>query len=269
MADLLRFLTPCSINPLLPLLIYLPGMDGSGELIKSQLPELSVSYDIRCFSIPLDDFTNWNELVEILAKLILNEQKLLPARPLILCGESFGGCLALKFAAHYPDICDSLVLINPASSFRRRPLLGWGASVSHLLPNSLYHLSTFGLLPLLIASKRVNSYSRESLLKAMQSVKSASAIWRLSLLNSFVLEHLPLHQIKNPVLILASGSDRLLPSVEEANKLVKYLPNAKMLMLPSSGHACLLESAISLNSILENDKSFMNLNYSLVELEIE
>jgi hypothetical protein len=47
------------------------------------------------------------------------------------------------------------------------------------------------------------------------------------------------------------------------------LPNAKIVILPSSGHACLLESAISLNSILENDKSFMNLKYSLVELEIE
>ena len=264
MTNLLNFLTPCPLNPLLPLLVYLPGMDGSGELIKFQLPELSVLYDIRCLSIPLDDFTDWNELVEILAKLIHNERKLLPSRPIILCGESFGGCLALKFAAHYPDLCDRLVLINPASSFRRRPFLGWGASVSHWLPNSLYHLSTFALIPLLIESRRVNSHSRQSLLKAMQSVRSSSAIWRILLLNSFVLEHLPLHKIKNPVLVLASGSDRLLPSVEEANKLINYLPNAKMVILPNSGHACLLESEISLNSILTNEKLFMNLGSSPV-----
>lgn len=269
MTNPLHFLTPYPSNPLLPLLVYLPGMDGSGELIKLQLPELSVSYDIRCLSMPLDDLTDWKVLVEILAKLIYNEQKLLPSRPIILCGESFGGCLALKFAAHYPDLCDLLVLINPASSFRRRPFLGWGASVSHWLPNSLYHLSTFGLLPLLIESRRVDSHSRESLLKAMQSVKSSSAIWRLSLLNSFVLEHLPLHQIKNPVLVLASGADRLLPSVEESNKLIHYLPNAKIVILPNSGHACLLESEISLSSILANEKSFMNLDFSPVSSAVE
>lgn len=269
MTDLLRFLTPCPLNPLRPLLIYLPGMDGSGKLIKPQLPDLSVSYDIRCLSIPLDDFTNWNELVKILAKLIYNEQRLLPSRQIILCGESFGGCLALKFAAYYPDLCDRLVLINPASSFRRRPLLGWGASVSHWLPNSLYHLSTFGLLPLLIASERVDNKNKEFLLKAMQSVKASSAIWRLTLLNSFVLEHLPLHQIKNPVLVLASGADRLLPSLEEANKLIKYLPNAKMFILPSSGHACLLESSISLGSILSNEESFLRLEYSTLSSVIE
>ena len=71
-------------------------------------------------------------------------------------------------------------------------------------------------------------------------------------------------KIKNPVLVLASGSDRLLPSVEEANKLINYLPNAKMVILPNSGHACLLESEISLNSILTNEKLFMNLGSSPV-----
>jgi pimeloyl-ACP methyl ester carboxylesterase len=114
--------------------------------------------------------------------------------------------------------------------------MGWGASVTQWLPNSLYRISTLGLLPFLIVPQRVSRPSRQALLAAMQSVTPESAAWRLSLLSQFVLEELPLERIDQPVLILSAGADRLLPSEAEAERLVSYLPNAQKTLLPESGH---------------------------------
>ncbi len=251
-AKRLRFLTPKASKPTHPLFIFLPGMDGTGELLRPQLAGLRTAFDIRCLSIPPDDLNGWEGLVEQAANLIEREQKRGSPRLTYLCGESFGGCLALKLAAHFPQLCDRLILVNPASSVSRQPWMGWGASVTQWLPNSLYRISTLGLLPFLIAPQRVSRPSRQALLAAMQSVTPESAAWRLSLLSQFVLEELPLERIEQPALILAAGADRLLPSEAEAERLVSYLPNAQKTLLPESGHACLLETEVKLGEILQS-----------------
>ena len=120
------------------------------------------------------------------------------------------------------------------------------------LPGSLYHLSTLGLLPLLIALHRVAIPMQRELLAAMQSVSPPSAAWRLSLLNEFVLEELSLDRIEQPVLMVASAADRLLPSLDEARRLERYLSAARTVVLPDSGHACLLEQDVNLGRIMQS-----------------
>ncbi|MEX1324103.1 MAG: alpha/beta hydrolase [Synechococcaceae cyanobacterium] len=239
-------------DPTLPLFIFLPGMDGTGELLRPQLAGLTGSFDVRCLSIPADDLTGWDGLVGQVGHLISQLQQRFSSRPIYLCGESFGGCLALQVAAFFPHLCQRLILVNPATSAVHQPWIGWGAAVTKWLPDSLYHISAVGLLPLLIAPQRVSASNRKALLRAMQSVTPSSAAWRLSMLADFLLEKLPLQRILQPVLILASGADRLLPSVAEAQRLVRALPNTQTVKLPDSGHACLLESDVRLGRILQS-----------------
>ena len=63
-----------------------------------------------------------------------------------------------------------------------------------------------------------------------------------------------LRRINQPVLVLAGAADRLLPSLSEAEHLVKALPNAEMVVLPHSGHACLLERDVNLYEIIKERK---------------
>ena len=243
-------------KPSLPKFIFLPGMDGSGKLLQPQLGNLQSDFDICSLSIPGNDLTGWDGLTERVVQLIKNEKQHAPSRPIVLCGESFGGCLALHLAANHPRLCDRLVLVNPASSARRQPWMEMGASFTKWLPSSLYRLSTLSLLPFLIEPQRVSLSNQTALLDAMLAVTPSSAAWRLSLLRQFALEELPLERIEQPVLILASGSDRLLPSVAEARRIAKYLPKAKTTLLPKSGHACLLEKEVKLHSLLRS-KDFL------------
>eukprot|EP00854_Cymbomonas_tetramitiformis_P023582 gene23582-28562_t len=102
----------------LPLLIFLPGIDGTGINCFNQFPALSDNFDLRSFSIPVLDRTPFNEVVDIVVGYVDEELKDSPSdRPVYLLGESFGGILALAVGIKRPKSVHRLVLVNPATSF--------------------------------------------------------------------------------------------------------------------------------------------------------
>jgi pimeloyl-ACP methyl ester carboxylesterase len=85
----------------------------------------------------------------------------------------------------------------------------------------------------------------------MRSVPPETVLWRLSLIKKFNVNRSQLRQLNQPVLLIASAFDLLLPSFTEAKRLFKILPNAQLVVLPYSGHACLLEEDINLYEIMQ------------------
>ncbi|MBO3458070.1 alpha/beta hydrolase [Aetokthonos hydrillicola Thurmond2011] len=246
------FLTPKRLQPEYPLFIFLPGMDGTGKLLRSQTAGLEAGFDVRCLAIPRDDLTSWDVLTNSLLDLIHAELEKSQPRSVYLCGESFGGCLAQKVALAAPQLFKRIILINPASSFHLHPWLTPASQLTNLVPSSLYEVGTVGLLPFLAALNRISKRDRHELLKTVRSVPSATALWRLSLLRDFNVDEAQLRQLTQPVLLIASAADHLLPSLAEAKRLVKILPNPQVVVLPHSGHACLLEKDIFLYDIMRN-----------------
>jgi pimeloyl-ACP methyl ester carboxylesterase len=248
---LIHFLPPQHPQPQAPLLIYLPGMDGTGQLLRSQTSYLEKSFDIRRLSLPVDDLTDWDALTCKVAELIRAEVGSdAPRRALYLVGESFGGCLALKLAIAEPELCDRLILVNPASSFKQQPWMRWATYFTHLLPANLYSLSCMVLLPFLAALDRIDRQDRNLLLQVMQSVSFKSAMWRISLLDSFDVSINQLQHITKPTLVISSGRDRLLPSAAEGKLLTQNIPRSDLHFVPDGGHAVLLERDIDLQEIL-------------------
>lgn len=243
-------------------------MDGTGQLLRSQTEGLECGFDVRCLAIPVDDLTSWDVLSEKVVSLVKAELEKNSQRSVYLCGESFGGCLAMKVALRSPQLFDRIILVNPASSFKHRPWIHWGSQITRWLPESLYQASAVALLPFLASLGRISASDRQALLEAMQSVAQPTSIWRLSLLSEFDFSDEQLQSITQPVLLIASAADRLLPSVAEAERLVKIFPHAQTYILPTSGHACLLESDIKLYEIMrdhnflttQNDPSLVNLS---------
>ncbi len=77
---------------------------------------------------------------------------------------------------------------------------------------------------------------------------------RLTLMRQFDIDEMKLHQLTQPVLLIASEDDRLLPSVSEVKHLARNLRNAQVVTLPHSGHACLVEIDINLYKIMQKEK---------------
>ncbi|MDJ0658832.1 MAG: alpha/beta hydrolase [Crocosphaera sp.] len=249
----MRLLSPFSAKSFNPLLIYFPGMDGTGKLFHRQGEKLKDFFSIRCLSIPSNDQSDWSTLVENTVTLIKKELESYPHSSVYLCGESFGGCLALKVALAIPELMEKIILINPASSFNKRPFLKLGVELNRWVPDFVYKGSTVILLSFLGSLDRMKNRDSQALLAAMQSLPQEVVSWRLSLLRDFEINPDNLRQFKKPILLLASQEDKLLPSVEEAKELVDCFPNSRLTILPKSGHACLLENDVNLLKILQKN----------------
>ena len=244
------FIDPRKVNRDAPLFVYLPGMDGTGKLLQTQADCLAASFDLRCLAIRVDSYSTWQVLARDTVKLIRAELAKKTNPEIYLCGESFGGCLALKTALAAPELLDRLILVNPASSFNQLPLLSWGVELSSWMPSWIHGYSAAGLLPFLVRLNRISDCDRDRLIKSMKSVPPQVVAWRLSLLKKFQVNNEQLRSLKMPCLIIAGAADDLLPSVKEAQKLANIMPKARMTVLPRSGHACLLETEIDLYQIL-------------------
>lgn len=281
----LSFIIPTTPKPDYPLFVFLPGMDGTGLLYQRQAEALSQWFDVRCLCIPADDQSSWDSLAYQVITLIETElrfrrkyrsqeqisqgnshESFPDVSPSVyLCGESFGGCLAIQVAQKAPWLFNGIILVNSASCFNQQPLLAWGIPLTRWMPDFLHQTSMLGLLPFLASLGRIELDERRALIEAMKSVPRKTAVWRLSLLRDFSVNPQNLKNLTQPVLIIAGAADNLLPSVEEAKKLKNHLPHAQMLVLPYSGHACLLEKDIKLDQILKQHYLPMKLEVGVRE----
>jgi len=213
-------------------------------------------------------------------------------RPVILA-ESFGASLALRLASRDPRRFKSLVLVNSAtalsfssnsSSSSSGPnrslssaLVGIAAAtgIARFLPVPVYRGAAAVLTPLLLDARgstddgdrgseneSENGSESESALLAAAKMMSLGGgtltrtttngvAKRLELLSRADPGEAALQRVTTRTLLVASARDALLPSVSEAGRLSRILPNSSRLLLPDSGHAALLEARLDLAAELE------------------
>ncbi|XP_009413594.2 phytyl ester synthase 2, chloroplastic isoform X4 [Musa acuminata AAA Group] len=240
-----------------PLLLYLPGIDGTGLGLIRHHQRLGKIFDIWCLHIPVMDRTSFEGLVEYVERTINSEKSYSLNKPIYLVGESIGACLALAVAARNPDFDLVMILANPATSFLKSQLQSVSTFLG-ILPEPLhvtipyfvnfitgYHL-TFRDLP-----DNFNDMLAD-LSFLVDILPKESFVWKLDLLKSAALfVNSRLHVVKAQILILASGRDQLLPSHEEAERICSNLPNCRIRHFKESGHTMFLESGIDLVTIIK------------------
>lgn len=134
----------------LPLLVFLPGMDGSLATPFMQYAELSTTFELACMRHAggLKSRVSFDELTAACAEAIAGFTA--EGRQVMIVGESFGATLGLAVAHQLQEQYDQpagvrgLVLVNPATSYHRSALATVGplcASLSGPLLAPLYALS--------------------------------------------------------------------------------------------------------------------------------
>ncbi|KAK7337858.1 hypothetical protein VNO77_18446 [Canavalia gladiata] len=260
-----------------PTLMFLPGMDGTGMGLALHHQALGKAFEVRCLHIPVHDRTPFEGLVKFVEEAVKLEHALAPNKPIYLVGDSFGGCLALAVAARNPTVDLVLILCNPATSFGRsqlQPLF----PILEVLPDEL-HVSVPFLLsfimgdPVKMASvkignwlppaKKIEQLSRSltALLPCIPNLANIipreTLLWKLKLLKSAAAyANSRLHAVKAEVLVLASGKDNMLPSVNEAQRLAGLLQNCKVRNFKDNGHTLLLEDGIGLLTIIKGTSMY-------------
>ena len=255
------FYSPFQDTDNCPLLVFLPGLNETGQgLMSRQMACLESYFDVRCLVIPPKDLDDWDLLAESTVALIETELVSFSDRPVYLCGESFGGCLALKMLAESPNLFEKTILINSASSFHRVPWLNFGSRLFFLTPEWLYHHSAYLSLPFLSHLDKISVQTCQDLADTIKCTSKKTAQKRIGMMRDFSIDEAQLQQVKKPVLLIGSQEDLILPSVEEVHRLAEIFPQATVVTLPHSGHACLVEPDINLYQIMQTNNFISQTN---------
>jgi pimeloyl-ACP methyl ester carboxylesterase len=226
-------------------LIYISGLDGTGELFFKQAPDLARSYRVVTFrSRDYGRFT-YDDLADDVAGIIREEGE----QQATVIGESFGGTVAMIFALRYPLMVERLVVINSFPRFRKRFNIRLAAWLASLLPFK-------ALLPVRLLSGLLGLFAdgvgledRRRFFKAIRTVKKDGYARRLQLIAELDIED-KLSEIQAPTLFIAGAKDLLVPSEREARRMAERMSNAQVRIIKGAGHACLMGSRVRLAEIL-------------------
>ncbi|KAK4596211.1 hypothetical protein RGQ29_014310 [Quercus rubra] len=225
-----------------PILLFLPGMDGTGLGLVLHHKALGKAFEVWCLHIPVHDRTPFEGLVKLVEETVRFEHALSPHKPIYLVGDSFGGCLALAVASRNPAIDLVLILSNPGDPVKMAAV----NIESSFPPGQRFERlsrSLTGLLPYLSGFDDI--LPRDTLLWKLKLLKSAAAY-----ANS------RLHAVKAEVLVLASGKDNMLPSRDEAERLKNSLQDCIVRHFMDNGHTLLLEDGIGLMTVIKGTNKF-------------
>ena len=188
-------------NGALPVLVLLPGLDGTGKLFAEFLKVLDPSFNATVIGYPKDVPAGYAEL-ETLVRAAL------PAdRPFMLLGESFSGPIAIRIAASPPPGLVGLILCGTFAS-NPFPYLAWARPLAAYLP--LKHLPRWARAPLMWGSARPSRAPRQSE-RAMAGVSAVVIRHRIAALLA-VDETPALRKIALPTLVLRATRDRVVSS---------------------------------------------------------
>jgi pimeloyl-ACP methyl ester carboxylesterase len=263
-----------------PLLLYLPGFDGTLLSPFLQLPELSTTFDVRGLSLLPPDRSSFASLVSFTASYI--ERRSSPVHrscPVYLAGESFGGLLAAAVSNELDRRnrpLAGLILINPATSYLNSALEKTATPLLKL-PPALYAISLLRLFPLLSDPYQLPQFldiiSGASLPSVIDTPAREAYLGRcafslpssLPFLSQETLDHrltnwlaagcaaLPpaaLRSIAPPTLLVVGELDRCLPSLAHSEELLGLIPDARRVVVPGAGHASTLGSRADLAALI-------------------
>ncbi len=198
-----------------PVLVLLPGLDGTGKLFADFLKALDLSISAQVVPYPPDVPLGYDELEPLV-------RAALPMRgPFVLLGESFSGPLAIRIAARPPPGLAGLILCVTFAS-NPYPRLAWARPLAALLP--LKGLPRWIRAPLMWGSASPSKAPPQAE-RAMAGVATAVIRRRIAELLA-VDETAALARISVPTLVLCASRDRVISKAATA-RLVNGVPHAR------------------------------------------
>ena len=232
-----------------PPLVVIPGLDGHCTWLQPLLNELARHFTVMSFSLwgEPDSGHRFDESRGFEPHLAQVDEALRQAgvERATLCGVSYGGWVALSYAARHPDRVDALVLVStPPPAFEpnhmQRRYLG-----SPILSAPVFVLSAPGrIAPEIFAAlptwgERVRFGATHLVRVARTGLSPTRMAARMRIAKSVDFFE-ACRRIKMPTLVVTGepGLDRVVP-VEQTWKYLTLIPGSESLRL-RGGHVCCL-----------------------------
>jgi pimeloyl-ACP methyl ester carboxylesterase len=215
-------------------IVLLPGMDGTGELLRTLADQLSTHRPVQLIGYPVDRLLNYDQLASYVRERVSNDS-------FVILGESFSGPIAIEIAATDPRVV-GLVL---ASSFARHQLPTQFAAFARLLdhrwiPTSVVVAALMGSA----ATPKLRVHLRDVLATLPREIIRARVQDVLR-----VDKRRRLREIKCPLLCLHGRLDRLV-SKRHVEEIIAAQPGCEVHWLDSS-HMLLATHAEAAAGVIE------------------
>jgi pimeloyl-ACP methyl ester carboxylesterase len=231
-----------------PVLLYLPGLDGTGRLLHRQ-PRLHDAFRVLPNPYPQLEPRTYDQLADEAADRLT--AALAPGGRATVLAESFGGAVALTLALRHPRLVERLCLINTFAWFPRRRLIAFGAWLLGNAPPRPAPARGRFLRELVLMNPRIRARERADWWKLTGDVPMCGFAYRARLIRELDLRP-RLKEVTVPALVVIDPADRLVPA-RAGRELARGLPRARA-VYASIGHAGLIHPRFDVCRLLSQTK---------------
>jgi pimeloyl-ACP methyl ester carboxylesterase len=224
-----------------PLLVLLPGLDGTGRFFEPHLAALSEHYRPLPVAYRSRPPFGFKDLVDELDEATGAE----PPGSIVAAGESFGGPVAINFVLAFPERVRCLVLINTFSYYSWRIRIRLGCRLSGFLRWKRIQWLKTRVAEGILRMEGISPAHRSHYHQVVRMIDMDAYRCRLNLVRDVDLRP-RLCEITAPTLILAAQRDKIVPSHAAAEYMSTRIPITRVREFPEAGHALLLTPGFSL-----------------------
>lgn len=228
-------------NRPMPHLVLLPGLACDERLWEAQQPALPSAFDAR-----VSDVQTRNDTIEAMAAAVLREH----AGPLVLCGASMGGMVAMEAARQAPERIAGLALLGtsarpePPDMFEMREAaieLFERGEARDVIEANVY----FAFHP----TQADDPVLVQRYLDIVLDAGTAQLIAQNRAVMRRPDARLHLASLRAPVLLMCGDDDKLAPP-EHTREMAALLPQAEVVWVPQCGHMLTMEKPDFVNAAL-------------------
>lgn len=217
-----------------PPLVYVPGIDGSGELLLGTAARLERAFRLTRLCYRGDESGDYASLAAGVAAAI---ERAAGGRALLLA-ESFGVAVALQTAIDHPARVAGLALVNGFARYRDRFGLALTRGVFALAPEAWIRRARRGFVQRGLFAPRRDEVALRELLALNGAWFGPGYRARLVLIQRLDLRA-RLGEVRCPVALYAADQDRVVASVPAAREMAAGLAGAELFVLRRAGHVVL------------------------------
>jgi pimeloyl-ACP methyl ester carboxylesterase len=231
------------MNAVREVLLYLPGIDGTGRLLFAQ-PRLRSEFHVINLAYPQDCHHTYDDLV------MLSAERLTPFNGVTVLAESFGGAVGMLLALQFPNRVKRLMLINTFAWYPRRLFIDIAALVGRFFPDRPADPMWQPWRRHFIFDKEVPLEHLQEWWKQTADVPLAAMGHRCELVSRLDLRA-RLSHLKTPTWVLAAPNDRIVPAVA-GRFLARHIPACRIWQ-PPLGHAALVHPHLDVANWLKGE----------------
>jgi pimeloyl-ACP methyl ester carboxylesterase len=218
-----------------PALVLIPGLQGRWEYMRPAVDALASSFRVLTFSLGSGDLNGYaDDVANVMTRAGVDRAA--------ICGVSFGGLVAVRFAARYSTRCDALILAStPRPLLRLRPRHQFYLRAPWILGPIFFAETPFRLRPELRTAVPDARERRRFSLRALGTAISAPiSLSRIAARARMITTEdvtPDCARITAPTLVVTGEPhlDHVVP-VEGSSEYLRLIPDAHAVVLERTGH---------------------------------